>query len=196
MTKREHHIQRQTKETSIDLNFNIDGTGVSNIKTGIGFFDHMLDLFTVHGLFDCTITVDGDLHVDGHHTVEDGGSCLGQAIKQSLGECAGIRRYSSGDFPMDDSLCRLALDIGGRPYLSMAELPKLTVGEFDTELVDEFFRALVTHAGVNLFVEWPYQGNMHHVIEALFKGFGVTLDNATQIDPRRSGVPSTKGSLA
>ncbi|MGC6366709.1 MAG: imidazoleglycerol-phosphate dehydratase HisB [Candidatus Marinamargulisbacteria bacterium] len=195
MTKRTASIERKTKETDIKLSLSLDGTGQSDIKTGIGFFDHMLDLFTVHGLFDLTVHVDGDLHVDGHHTVEDVGICLGQAIKASLGELKGITRYASGSFPMDDSLCNIAIDIGGRPFLSIDALPDQQVGAFQTELVEEFFRSVVQHAGLNLFISWPHKGNMHHVIEALFKGFGVSLDRATQLDARRSGVPSTKGVL-
>tara|TARA_A100001015_G_scaffold292616_1_gene368163 strand:- start:269 stop:850 length:582 start_codon:yes stop_codon:yes gene_type:complete len=188
-------IERNTKETQIKLSFNLDGSGDSQIQTGIGFFDHMLDLFTVHGLFDLTIQVNGDLHVDAHHSVEDVGICLGKAIKDALGEFRGIQRYASGAFPMDDSLCSIALDISGRAFLSIDELPAQALGEFHSELVEEFFRAVVHNAGLNLFIDWPYQGNMHHVIEALFKGFGILLDRATQIDNRRAGVPSTKGVL-
>lgn len=188
-------IERNTKETQIKLSFNLDGSGDSQIQTGIGFFDHMLDLFTVHGLFDLTIQVNGDLHVDAHHSVEDVGICLGKAIKDALGELRGIQRYASGAFPMDDSLCNIALDISGRAFLSIDQLPAQTLGEFHSELVEEFFRAVVHNAGLNLFIDWPHQGNMHHVIEALFKGFGILLDRATQIDDRRAGVPSTKGVL-
>jgi imidazoleglycerol-phosphate dehydratase len=195
MSQRKHSIKRKTKETQIALDFCMDGSGQSSIQTGIGFFDHMLDLFTVHGLFDLTVSVQGDLHVDAHHTVEDVGICLGTAIKESLGELKGITRYASGAFPMDDSLCNVALDIGGRPFLSIPALPNQVLGAFPTELVEEFFRSVVHNAGINLFVDWPHQGNMHHVIEALFKGFGVVLDRATVIDARRSGVPSTKGVL-
>ncbi len=188
-------IERNTKETQIKLDFNIDGTGQSAINTGVGFLDHMLDLFTVHGLFDLTIKVTGDLHVDAHHTVEDVGICLGKAIKDSLGELKGITRYASGAYPMDDSLCNIAMDISGRPFLSIDALPDQQLGAFHSELVEEFFRAVVHNAGLNLFVHWPHKGNMHHVVEALFKGFGIVLDRATQLDARRSGVPSTKGVL-
>ncbi len=188
-------IERQTKETQINLELSLDGSGQSNIDTGIGFFDHMLDLFTVHGLFDLSINVTGDLHVDAHHTVEDVGICLGKAIKEALAEFKGIQRYASGSFPMDDSLCDIAIDISGRPFLSIDSLPSQPLGEFDSELVEEFFRAVVHNAGLNLFIHWPHKGNMHHVIEALFKGVGVLLDRATQIDDRRRGVPSTKGVL-
>ena len=132
-------IERKTKETDIQLTFSVDGTGSSKIDTGIGFFDHMLDLFTVHGLFDLTVSVKGDLHVDGHHTVEDVGICLGQAIKSALGDLKGITRYSSGSFPMDDSLCNIALDIGGRPFLSIDSISDQQLGAFHTELVEEFF---------------------------------------------------------
>lgn len=188
-------IERNTKETQITLSLCIDGTGQSDIQTGVGFLDHMLDLFTVHGLFDLTVKVNGDLHVDAHHTVEDVGICLGKALRDALGDLKGIVRYASGSFPMDDSLCNVAMDISGRPFLSMDTLPDQQLGAFHSELVEEFFRAVVHNAGLNLFVHWPHKGNMHHVIEALFKGFGVALDRATQIDERRTGVPSTKGVL-
>ena len=193
--KRSASIKRKTEETNISLTFALDGEGHSDIATGIGFFDHMLDLFTVHGLFNLKLKGTGDLHVDAHHTVEDVGICLGQAIKQALGDSVGIRRYSSGFFPMDDSLCCVAIDIGGRPYLKMDALPVQPIGAFDSELVDEFFRAIVHNAGMNVHVSWPQKGNLHHVVEALFKGFGRVLDEATQIDARRQGVPSTKGLL-
>ena len=195
MEKRQSIIERNTKETQIKLSFCIDGSGVGDVNTGIGFFDHMLELFTVHGLFDLTVNVKGDLHVDAHHTVEDVGICLGKAIRQSLGDFKGINRYSSGSFPMDDSLCNIAIDISGRPFLSIDSLQSQQLGAFQSELVEEFFRAVIHNADINLFVNWPSKGNMHHVIEALFKGFGVSLDYATQIDQRRSGVPSTKGVL-
>lgn len=195
MNVRKASIERNTKETQIKLSFNIDGSGTVSINTGIGFFDHMLELFAVHGLFDLTVDVVGDLHVDGHHTVEDVGICLGKAIRQSLGDFKGIFRYASGRFPMDDSLCNVAIDISGRPFLSVEELPDQQLGAFHSELVEEFFRAVVHNADINLFIDWPHKGNMHHVIEALFKGFGNILDRATQIDERRTGVPSTKGVL-
>jgi imidazoleglycerol-phosphate dehydratase len=188
-------IERNTKETQITLSLRIDGTGQSDSHTGVGFLDHMLDLFAVHGLFDLTVKVNGDLHVDAHHTVEDVGICLGKALREALGDLKGIVRYASGSFPMDDSLCNVAMDISGRPFLSMDALPDQQLGAFHSELVEEFFRAVVHNAGLNLFVHWPHKGNMHHVIEALFKGFGVALDRATQIDERRTGVPSTKGVL-
>lgn len=188
-------IERNTKETQITLSLGIDGTGQSDIQTGVGFLDHMLDLFAVHGLFDLTVKVNGDLHVDAHHTVEDVGICLGKALRDALGDLKGIVRYASGSFPMDDSLCNVAMDISGRPFLSMDTLPDQQLGAFHSELVEEFFRAVVHNAGLNLFVHWPHKGNMHHVIEALFKGVGVALDRATQIDDRRTGVPSTKGVL-
>lgn len=195
MSQRSYTIKRVTKETDIACMFTLDGTGHSAINTGIGFFDHMLDLFAVHGLFDLTINVTGDLHVDAHHTVEDVGICLGQAIKKSLGSCKGIVRYASGEFPMDDSLCNIAIDVSGRSFLSIESLPVQTLGQFPTELVEEFFRALVNNGGLTTCIRWPVKGNMHHVIEALFKGFGICLDRATIIDARRTGVPSTKGVL-
>ena len=148
---RTHSIQRKTKETQIELSLCIDGKGQSSINTGVGFFDHMLDLFAVHGLFDLSVTVNGDLHVDAHHTVEDVGICLGQAIRESLGDMKGLVRYASGQFPMDDSLCHVALDVSGRPFLSIEPLPDQLLGVFHSELVEEFFRALVHNANINLF---------------------------------------------
>ena len=195
MSKRQSTIHRETKETNIQLSFQLDGTGQVNIDTGIGFFDHMLTLFAVHGLFDLDVKVVGDLHVDAHHSVEDVGICLGQAVQSSLGNSAGITRYASGLFPMDDALCQIAMDIGGRPFLKVDPLASQSFGLFHTELVEEFFRAFSNHAGMNLFISWPHPANMHHMIEALFKGVGVVLDRATRIDSRRQGIPSSKGVL-
>ena len=196
MTRNGITIHRETNETTIHLEWGLDGNGTHTINTGIGFFDHMLTLFCVHGLFDMQLTVTGDLHVDAHHTVEDVGICLGQAIHQSLNDRAGIVRYASGAYPMDDTLCRMAIDMGGRPFLKLENtITPQSFGAFHTELVTEFFQALVQHAGMNLYVEWPHKGNGHHMIEALFKGAGITLDQATQLNPRRRGIPSSKGHL-
>lgn len=193
---RTHSINRQTTETKIDLTFTIDGSGKSAINTGIGFFDHMLTLMSKHGLFDLQVNVEGDLEVDFHHTVEDTGICLGQAIKAALGDAKGIKRYASQAIPMDETLCQLALDISNRPFLHF-ETPemKAKVGEFDTELADEFFRAVSQHAGLSLHIDVIRGRNSHHVIESIFKAFGVVLDIATQKDPRRHDAPSTKGCL-
>lgn len=190
------HITRKTKETDIDLTFNIDGTGKNEIKTGIGFFDHMLTGFSKHGFFDLTLSVKGDLEVDGHHTVEDTGIVLGAAIKKALGDKEGIKRYGSFLLPMDDALCLCAIDLCGRPYLSCdCAFPVERVGDLDTELVREFFYAVSYSAGMNLHLKMPDGNNAHHMIEAMFKAFGKALDEATALDPRIEGVLSTKGAL-
>ena len=194
--KRQASIQRHTNETKIDLSFTLDGQGGREIHTGIPFFDHMLDLFTHHGLFDLTLLVDGDIEIDFHHSVEDVGICLGKAIKDSLGDSKGIQRYASGLIPMDESLCQIAIDVSNRPYLDFKGLDmKAKVGEFDTELAEEFCRAFAMNAGITLHIELLKGHNLHHMIEALFKGLGVLLDRATQIDPRKQSIPSTKGVL-
>lgn len=190
------HITRKTKETDIDLNLNIDGAGKSEIKTGIGFFDHMLAGFSKHGFFDLTLSVNGDLEVDGHHTVEDVGIALGTAIKDAIGDKAGIRRYGSFILPMDDALCLCAIDLCGRPWFSCdCVFPTERVGELDTELVREFFYAVSYSAGMNLHLRMMSGENAHHMIEAMFKAFGKALDEATAFDPRVEGVLSTKGAL-
>ena len=194
--KRSATIKRKTKETQIELQFNLDGTGKSDSHTGIGFLDHMLTLFSKHGLFDLTVQCKGDLEVDFHHTVEDVGICLGQAFKKALGTGEGIVRYASQAIPMDETLCNLAMDISGRPFLRFeAPILQSKVGEFDTELAEEFFKAFVTHAGMSLHLTIDSGKNLHHIIEACFKAFGIVLDRATQKDPRKKGVPSTKGIL-
>jgi len=196
MSARKAEITRDTRETQIRLCLAIDGAGKSAIATGVGFFDHMLDLLARHGLFDLTIEARGDTHVDAHHVVEDVGICLGQALKQALGERKGIRRYGSCDAPMEDSLARVAIDLGGRGALVYrVEFPSAKTGEFDTELVEEFLRALAMNAAMNLHVDVPYGNNSHHVAEAIFKGLAKSLDWATQVDPRVTDVPSTKGML-
>lgn len=190
------HITRKTKETDIDLTLHIDGVGKSEIKTGIGFFDHMLTGFSKHGFFDLTLSVQGDLNVDGHHTVEDTGIVLGCAIKEALGDKEGIKRYGSFILPMDDALCLCAIDLCGRPYFSVdCTFPVERVGELETELVREFFYAVSYSAGMNLHLKMLNGGNAHHMIEAMFKAFGKALDTATAFDPRIKGVLSTKGAL-
>ena len=188
--------QRKTLETNINLILNIDGTGKSNIKTGIGFLDHMLILFSKHGLIDLDLECEGDLYIDGHHTVEDIGITLGQAFKEAVGDKKGIVRYANTFTPMDECLSLVVVDIGGRPYLSMdVDFKKEKVGDLDTELIKEFFRGFVFNSGINLHIKMLDGGNTHHMIEAIFKGFGRTLDTATRIDERIQGVMSTKGVL-
>lgn len=190
-------IERNTKETKIKTSLNLDGAGKSEIATGIGFFDHMLSGFSKHGFFDLTIEVNGDLEVDGHHSVEDAGIVLGTAIKEALGDKAGIKRYGSFILPMDDALCLCAVDLCGRPYFVFdCEFPVERVGELDTELVREFFYAVSYSAGMNLHIKMLNGLNAHHMIEAMFKAFGKALDEAVSHDPRVQGVLSTKGALA
>lgn len=190
-------IERNTKETQIKAALTLDGSGKSQISTGIGFFDHMLEGFSKHGFFELTIQVNGDLHVDGHHTVEDTGIVLGTAIREALGDKAGIKRYGSFILPMDESLCLCAVDLCGRPYFVFdCGFPVERVGELDTELVREFFYAVSYSAGMNLHIRMLSGGNAHHMIEAMFKAFGKALDQACSRDPRVNGVLSTKGALA
>lgn len=187
---------RKTNETQIDITFNIDGKGKANIDTGIGFFDHMLNNFARHGLFDLDVKVKGDLFVDCHHTIEDTGIALGIAIKQALGDKKSIKRYGSVILPMDESLVLCSLDLSGRPYLNFdAEFTVDKVGEFDTEMVKEFFHVIAYAVGMNLHIKMLESGNNHHMIEGIFKAFSKSLDNATMIDERIEDVLSTKGSL-
>lgn len=187
---------RKTNETQIDITFNIDGKGKANIDTGIGFFDHMLNNFARHGLFDLDVKVKGDLFVDCHHTIEDTGIALGIAIKQALGDKKSIKRYGSVILPMDESLVLCSLDLSGRPYLNFdAEFTVDKVGEFDTEMVKEFFHAIAYAVGMNLHIKMLESGNNHHMIEGIFKAFSKSLDNATMIDEIIEDVLSTKGSL-
>ena len=187
---------RKTNETQIDITFNIDGKGKANIDTGIGFFDNMLNNFARHGLFDLDVKVKGDLFVDCHHTIEDTGIALGIAIKQALGDKKSIKRYGSVILPMDESLVLCSLDLSGRPYLNFdAEFTVDKVGEFDTEMVKEFFHAIAYAVGMNLHIKMLESGNNHHMIEGIFKAFSKSLDNATMIDERIEDVLSTKGSL-
>lgn len=191
------NTNRKTKETDITMTLNIDGTGVSEVHTGIGFFDHMLTGFSRHGFFDLTLHVKGDLEVDGHHTVEDTGIVLGTAIREAIGDKAGIKRYGSFILPMDDALCMCAIDLCGRPYFAYnCEFATERVGELDTELVKEFFYAVSYSAGMNLHIKMMDGSNAHHMIEAMFKAFGKALDEAVSYDDRVKGVLSTKGALA
>lgn len=189
-------IKRQTGETNITANLIIDGTGRSEIATGIGFFDHMLILFAKHGLFDLNVTAIGDLHIDGHHTVEDTGIVLGQTLLKALGDKNGIKRYGTAFVPMDEALVMVSLDISGRPFLAFdVDIPTERIGTFDSELVEEFLRALVVHAGLTLHVRLITGKNAHHIVEGVFKALGRALDEATSQDERIVGVMSTKGSL-
>jgi imidazoleglycerol-phosphate dehydratase len=189
-------IHRKTKETDITLDLGLDGPGRTKIKTGVGFLDHMLDLVAAHGAVKLTVAARGDLHVDSHHTVEDVGICLGQAIKEALGDKAGIRRYGSAVVPMDEALVMAAVDLGGRPHLSYElEARRRRIGDFETELVEEFFRAVVNAAGMNLHLRQLAGRNTHHIIEAAFKAFARALREAVEADPRSRGIPSTKGTL-
>ncbi|MBO8155044.1 MAG: imidazoleglycerol-phosphate dehydratase HisB [Bacillaceae bacterium] len=193
---RKASINRQTTETTIDVKLNLDEAGQPEVKTGIGFFDHMLTLFASHGQFDLAISCEGDLHVDDHHTVEDSGIVLGQAFRQAIGTKKGIKRYATAFTPMDESLSMVSVDISGRPYLHFnADMPVEKVGQFDTQLVEEFFRAFVNHAMITLHIQLQYGKNGHHIIESMFKGFGRALSEASQIDENQKGVPSTKGML-
>lgn len=193
---RKAKVKRKTGETNIELYLNVDGEGKSRIETGIGFFDHMLTLMTKHGFINLDVKCEGDLHVDFHHTVEDTGIVLGQAFREALDDKAGIRRYASVFTPMDESLSQVSIDISGRPYLYFkADIPAEKVGQFDTELVEEFFRGFVNHAAVTLHIELLHGENSHHIIESIFKGFGRAIDEATMIDERIRGVRSTKGML-
>ena len=194
---RSAHCKRKTKETDIDLMFTIDGSGQSSITTDIGFFDHMLDGFARHGLFDLDVTVKGDLLVDCHHTIEDCGIVLGEAIKQAVGDKKGICRYGSCILPMDETLVLCAIDLSGRPYLSFdAEFTTNRIGYMDTEMIREFFYAISYTAGMNLHIQVLKAGNNHHMAEAMFKAFAKALDAATTKDPRIADILSTKGSLA
>lgn len=196
MEERKVQVNRTTKETDIKLELNLDGNGIAQIDTGIGFFDHMLDGFARHGLFDLQIAVTGDLIVDTHHTIEDSGIVLGTAIRQAVGNKKGMKRYGSCILPMDETLVLCAIDISGRPYFSFeGEFPTEKVGYMDTEMVREFFYAISYSAGMNLHMKILSGSNSHHMIEGLFKAFARALDEATQIDLRITDVLSTKGSL-
>ncbi len=188
--------ERRTKETDIQVAFRLDGAGSAKIRTGLPFLDHMLELFAVHGLFDLTLTAKGDIEVDQHHTVEDIGLVLGGAIDGALGERKGLRRYASLELPMDECLVGVALDLGGRPYFAHDLKPKTRiVGSFDSTLVPDFFVAFTQGARCTLHVAQLRGGNTHHLLEATFKAFGRALDSASERDPRRRGIPSSKGRI-
>jgi imidazoleglycerol-phosphate dehydratase len=194
---RKASLSRDTNETKITVSINLDGTGQSNIQTGIGFFDHMLDQLARHSMIDIEVMAKGDLHIDDHHTVEDCGIALGQALVATLGDKRGIRRYGHFALAMDDAQIRCALDLSARPYLVWnMPFPTAQIGTFDTELVREFFQALATHGGITLHVDMIHGINSHHIAEAAFKAVARALRDAVEPDPRRAGViPSTKGSL-
>ena len=196
MAERKATIARKTNETDIKLSFSVDGTGQSAIDTDVPFLNHMLDLFTKHGQFDLQVDAKGDVEIDDHHTVEDIGICLGQALREALGDKKGIRRYASVFVPMDESLAQVIIDVSNRPHLEYrADYPSASVGSFSTELVHEFLWKLALEARITLHVIVHYGRNTHHMIEAVFKALGRALDEATSIDPRVQGVPSTKGVL-
>lgn len=196
MKGRTARVERRTGETDIVLEINLDGTGQADIETGIGFFDHMLTAFARHGLFDLTVRTRGDLHIDGHHTVEDTGICLGRAVAQALGDKTGIRRFGSAFVPMDDALVHCVVDCSGRAYFAHDfELFSPMIGAFDTQLVVEFFRSFTHAAQLNLHVRQLAGENDHHIVEAAFKALARALDEAIRVDDRIKGVLSTKGSL-
>jgi imidazoleglycerol-phosphate dehydratase len=196
MKNRTSNIDRKTNETNIKLSLNLDGEGKRSVSTGIGFFDHMLDLLAKHALFDLDINASGDTNVDFHHTVEDVGICMGLAVKEALGDKAGIVRFSNVSVPMQESLANVAIDISGRSALVFnAKLDSKKIGDFDSELIKEFLEAFTVNAGLNLHVDVPYGENAHHIAEAIFKGLAKALDRATRIDERTDEVPSTKGVL-
>jgi imidazoleglycerol-phosphate dehydratase len=189
-------VHRKTVETDIELNLNLDGGGTAEIATGVGFFDHMLTLLGKHAAMDLTVRARGDLHVDQHHTVEDVGICLGQAVREALGDKAGIRRYGHFTLPMEETLVTAAVDLGGRAFLVFkAEFPSHRIGEFESELVAEFWQAFAANALCNLHIVVHHGRNSHHIAEAIFKAVARALRNAVEEDPRVRGIPSTKGTL-
>ncbi|GAB5403295.1 MAG: imidazoleglycerol-phosphate dehydratase HisB [Aureliella sp.] len=196
MTNRTATIDRQTAETKIQLELNLDGSGKSSIQTGVGFLDHMLTLLAKHGLFDLSVKCDGDTEVDAHHTTEDIGICLGQAFAQALGDKSGISRYGSMILPMEETLVTVAVDLSGRNYVVFnAPIPAAKIGEFDSELVEDFWYSFASNALCNFHVLLHYGRNSHHIAEAIFKASARALRQAVTIDPRQTGVPSTKGKL-
>ena len=192
---RKAQINRKTKETDIMLNLNLDGRGIYDIRTSIPFLDHMLSLFAKHGLFDLKIKARGDIEIDYHHTVEDIGICLGDAVKKALGAKAGIKRYGAAFVPMDEAIASVSMDISDRPYLvyKVAMPKKSKIKNFEADLIEDFLQAIVNRSGMTLHVSVPYGRNIHHMIEALFKALGRALREATTVDPRIKGVMSTKG---
>jgi imidazoleglycerol-phosphate dehydratase len=196
MSERTATIARVTKETDVRVVLDLDGGGTGRIDTGVPFLDHMLSLFAKHGIFDLDVACKGDLHIDAHHSVEDIGICLGLAIDKALGDKAGIVRFAHAYFPMDETLARVVVDLSGRPYLIYkVEVARERIGALDAELVEEFWKAVVTHARINLHVELVYGRNTHHIFEAVFKATARALMLATRTEPRMQGVPSTKGVL-
>lgn len=196
MTSRTAKISRKTNETQIEISLDLDGTGASTVDTGVPFMDHMLDLFMKHGLYDGSIIAKGDVEIDDHHTTEDLGIVLGQVIRKALGDKKGIKRYGHAFVPMDDALAQVYIDCSDRPHLEFrAEMPVAKVGTFDTELVHEFLWKFALEARMNVHIIVPYGHNTHHIIEAIFKALARAIDDAIQIDPRVTGVPSTKGLL-
>jgi imidazoleglycerol-phosphate dehydratase len=189
-------VSRKTAETAVEVSLDLDGTGRTRVSTSMPFLDHMLTVMGKHGLLDLTVTASGDLDVDCHHTVEDLGIVMGRALKEAVGDKAGIRRFGFAAVPMDETLARATLDVSGRPYL-VYRVPLATrkIQAFDTELVEHFFEALSVHAGLTVHLEVPYGKNAHHMLEATFKAFGRALEQATRIDPRVAGVPSSKGRI-
>jgi len=194
--RRQGTVERITSETKIMADLTVDGEGKAELRTGVPFLDHMLSLFSVHGFFDLKLQAEGDLDVDAHHTVEDIGICLGGALAKALGDRKGIRRYGHAVVPMDEACAAVTLDLSNRPFLvySVPTLPA-RVGRFETELVPEFFRAFCQHGGATVHVQGLYGNNTHHILEAIFKALGRALDEATRFDERRSGIPSSKGTL-
>jgi imidazoleglycerol-phosphate dehydratase len=193
---RTSHVKRSTSETQIEVKLNLDGSGVQDIKTPVPFLDHMLSQLAKHGYFDLTIKAEGDTHIDFHHTVEDVGIAVGQAFKEALGDKKGIRRFSEANVPLNEALAQCIIDISGRAFFVFnIELPKAKLGEFDVELVPEFFQAFSANSGITLHLNSPYWNNLHHITEALFKAFARALDSACSLDSRTSEVPSTKGTL-
>jgi len=190
-------VSRKTNETAIEVAVDLDGSGKADVVTGVGFFDHMLDQLARHSLIDIAIRAEGDRHIDDHHTVEDVGIALGQALRQALGDKRGLNRYADCLLPMDEALTRVALDVSGRPFLVFrVEFPTQKIGAFDVELVREFFQALAVHAGLTLHIETLYGANSHHIAESCFKGVARALGAALAVDPRQAArVPSTKGAL-
>ncbi|MDX8403744.1 MAG: imidazoleglycerol-phosphate dehydratase HisB [Mariprofundaceae bacterium] len=189
-------IERSTKETSIKLSLNLDGTGTSKLSTGIPFLDHMVEQISRHGLIDLTIDAKGDLEIDAHHTVEDIGICLGEALREAIGNKAGVVRYGHAYVPLDEALSRVVLDLSGRPGLEyQIDFPKEKVGGFDVELFKEFFQAVSNHGRITLHIDAIRGNNNHHIIETVFKAFGRALSMAVESDPRVTGIPSTKGAL-
>jgi len=189
-------IERQTKETSISITLNLDGSGQHEIDSPVPFFNHMLSAVARHGFFDLIVKATGDIEIDAHHTVEDLGIVLGEAFKKALGDKTGVRRFGRATMPMHEALASVVIDFSGRPFLVFnVAMGKAKVGEFDTELVEEFFVAFCNHSGANIHVNLAYGDNLHHIIEGIFKAFGRALDEATSIDPRIEGVLSTKGKL-